>query len=362
MKPSIPGSPAPAMAVGLFSLVVAILVLPFAFRKIEENLEPFFLVIGAAALTVSGLWDTALLWQALKAPVMIGRWPIGIFQVVLALGLLIHAFNPPFTRWVLRLAKRLGHRVFIFLLIALAGLLSGVISVILAASLLIEIVVALPLARADRKRLIVIACFAAGMGACLTPLGEPLSTILVAKLAGPPHHAGFFFPLRHFGIPIIVGVLGLAGWGARSLGPRMADLPQGAHAHDLETPRTIVVRALRIYIFIAALVLIGEGFKPLMVWYLIKIPPAALYWINTSSAVLDNATLAAIEIGPSMSLSQITGIVLGLCISGGMLIPGNIPNIVAAGRLKISMKEWAAVGVPIGLILMTIYFVALYIL
>jgi predicted cation transporter len=81
-----------------------------------------------------------------------------------------------------------------------------------------------------------------------------------------------------------------------------------------------------------------------------------------SSAVLDNATLAAIEIGPSMSLSQITGIVLGLCISGGMLIPGNIPNIVAAGRLKISMKEWAAVGVPIGLILMTIYFVALYIL
>jgi predicted cation transporter len=81
-----------------------------------------------------------------------------------------------------------------------------------------------------------------------------------------------------------------------------------------------------------------------------------------SSAVLDNATLAAIEIGPSMSLSQITGIVLSLCISGGMLIPGNIPNIIAAGRLRISMKEWAAVGVPIGLILMATYFIAFYIL
>jgi len=301
-------------------------------------------------------------WQALKAPVMIGRLPIGIFQVVLALGLLVHLFNRPFTRLVLRVAKRLGHRLFIFLLVALAGILSSVISVILAASVLAEIVIALPLARADRKRLIIIACFAAGMGACLSPLGEPLSTILVAKLAGPPHDAGFFFPLRHFGIPIVAGVLGLAAWGAWRMGPKMSSVRQSAHAHDPETPKTIIFRALRIYAFIAALVLIGEGFRPLMVWYLIKIPSGALYWINMSSAVLDNATLAAIEVGPAMSLSQITGIVLGLCISGGMLIPGNIPNIVAACRLKISMKEWAAIGVPIGLVLMAVYFIALYIL
>jgi predicted cation transporter len=318
--------------------------------------------MGAAALTVSGLWDMKLVWQALKAPVMIGRLPIGIFQVVLGMGLLIHAFNAPFMRWVLRVARTLGHRLFIFLLIALAGFLSSVISVILAASLLTEIAVALPLARAEKKRLIVIACFAAGMGACLTPLGEPLSTILVAKLVGPPHHAGFFFPLERFGIPIVTGVLALAAWGAWRLGPGMSSLSQGAHAHDPETPNTIVMRALRVYVFIAALVLIGEGFKPLMAWYLIKIPAAGLYWINMSSAVLDNATLAAIEIGPSMSLSQITGIVLSLCISGGMLIPGNIPNIIAAGRLRISMKEWAAVGVPIGLILMATYFIAFYIL
>jgi predicted cation transporter len=42
-----------------------------------------------------------------------------------------------------------------------------------------------------------------------------------------------------------------------------------------------------------------------------------------------------------------------------MLIPGNIPNIVAAGRLKISMKEWARLGVPIGIVIMTIFFVIL---
>jgi predicted cation transporter len=53
---------------------------------------------------------------------------------------------------------------------------------------------------------------------------------------------------------------------------------------------------------------------------------------------------------------------MGLSIAGGMLIPGNIPNIVAAGRLKISMKEWAKVGVPIGLAVMAIYFIILYVL
>jgi len=99
-----------------------------------------------------------------------------------------------------------------------------------------------------------------------------------------------------------------------------------------------------------------------MVWYLSKIPSWQLYWLNMSSAVLDNATLTAIEIGPAMSLPQIRGIIMGLLIAGGMLIPGNIPNIVVAGRLKISMKEWAAIGLPLGLALMAAFFVILYIL
>jgi predicted cation transporter len=50
---------------------------------------------------------------------------------------------------------------------------------------------------------------------------------------------------------------------------------------------------------------------------------------------------------------------MGLLIAGGMLIPGNIPNIVAAERLKISMRDWAVIGVPLGLIIMVIYFIAL---
>ena len=99
--------------------------------------------------------------------------------------------------------------------------------------------------------------------------------------------------------------------------------------------------------------------KPLFELFLNLVPPMALYWINLLSAFLDNATLTAIEINPNLALSQIVSAVIALLISGGILIPGNIPNIVAAGRLRISMKEWAIIGVPLGLLLMVLYFIAL---
>ena len=111
--------------------------------------------------------------------------------------------------------------------------------------------------------------------------------------------------------------------------------------------------------FVAALVLLGAGLQPLIEWFLIKVPALALYWINMISAVLDNATLTAIEINAQMALPKIIAVVVGLLVAGGMLIPGNIPNIVAAGRLKISMKEWVKMGIPIGLVLLVVLFVIL---
>jgi len=61
-----------------------------------------------------------------------------------------------------------------------------------------------------------------------------------------------------------------------------------------------------------------------------------------------------------MSRSQITGILMGVIISGGMLIPGNIPNIIAASKLKISSRSWAMIGLPVGLFLMCTYFFILF--
>jgi len=88
----------------------------------------------------------------------------------------------------------------------------------------------------------------------------------------------------------------------------------------------------------------------------------ALYWINMASAVLDNATLAAAEIGPFMTESQIKSVLMGLLISGGILIPGNIPNIISASKLGITSKEWARIGIPLGLATMGMYFVILFVI
>jgi predicted cation transporter len=256
--------------------------------------------------------------------------------------------------------------IFIFILILVTGLISSVISVIITSVLLAETVAVLPLNRQERIRLVVIACFAAGLGAILTPLGEPMSTILVQKLSGPPHNAGFTFPINHFAIYVIPGIIAFALFGAIWIGrkykagksiDRSADLPkESLHSENITS---VIIRAVKVFAFVAALVLLGEGLKPLVTWFLNSLPASVLYWINSISALLDNATLTAIEINPGMTISQITAIGMSLLIAGGILIPGNIPNIVAAGRLKISMREWAIIGVPIGLATMVIYFIAL---
>jgi predicted cation transporter len=46
-------------------------------------------------------------------------------------------------------------------------------------------------------------------------------------------------------------------------------------------------------------------------------------------------------------------------IAGGMLIPGNIPNIICANKLTIKSRAWARAGVPLGAVLMMGVFVVL---
>ncbi|MGB4043751.1 MAG: DUF1646 family protein, partial [Thermacetogeniaceae bacterium] len=63
-----------------------------------------------------------------------------------------------------------------------------------------------------------------------------------------------------------------------------------------------------------------------------------------------------------MSGLQIEAILMGLLVSGGMLIPGNIPNIISAGKLNITSSEWARLGVPLGLALLIIYYLILFVI
>lgn len=360
--------------IGFLIIFLAVLLGPFKFRFIEHNLEIFLLICGILAMTVSGFvelngtktgWRLEVIKEALTAPLKIGEIygiPIGIVQIVLVVGLIIYKWHVPIHKAIRRMTNALSHKVMVFILIVVLGLFSSVISAILAAIILVETVNAMHLPRKSKINLTVITCFSIGLGAALTPLGEPLSTIAVSKLSGPPYYAGFDFLLKMLGIYIVPGILAYGFLGMFLLG-KVDPKDHGIEGENYnETFKEVIMRTVKIYVFIMALILLGDGFKPIIFEYFIKVPSMALYWINMVSAVLDNATIAATEVGPVLSEFQIKSVLMGLLISGGMLIPGNIPNIISAGKLDITSKEWARLGIPLGLVSMGIYFIILFVI
>ena len=229
------------------------------------------------------------------------------------------------------------------------------ITAIIAALILCEIVATLKLSRRDTVWVIVMGCFAIGAGAVLTPLGEPLSTIVVSKLAGEPHNAGFFYLLRLLWAFIVPGVFFFA-----AAATRIKDSQNKTEVRlECESIKQITIRAAKVFLFVAALILFGKGLTPLAEITIMKLPAWALYWANGISAILDNATLAAAEIVPAMTNKQIEFLLIALIVSGGFLIPGNIPNIICASKFKIKSKEWAKAALPLGLAAMLVYFIIL---
>ncbi|MEI6703330.1 MAG: DUF1646 family protein [Deltaproteobacteria bacterium] len=328
-----------ATIVCLFAILLLVLLLPFLVKKVEENLEIFLFVMGLLAVTVSSQWTMPLLVEALIEP-------IKITVAVLVAGVLFKFLRPAVRKIVGAAMSRLGVKAFAFVIVVVLGLISSVITAIIAALLLVEVIDCMKLDRKDEIKIVVIACFAIGMGAVLTPLGEPLSTIVIAKLRGAPYNASFWFLFSEFWQFVIPGVLGFGTLAAIMVKKGPED--DGLSENRQESIKDILLRTAKTYLFVMALVFLGTGFKPIIDAYISKLPGPGLFWLNSISAILDNATLAAAEVGPQMSMDQLTYALLGLVISGGMLIPGNIPNIISAGKLKIKSKEWMAIGLPVG--------------
>lgn len=348
------------MVMGLSVILLLVLCLPFT-KIVERNLEAFLFVMGVAACIVSRSFSWQLVQEALLHP-------LNITIAVLAMGLLFRWFEKPIEKGISRISHAMPFRLFIALFVIILGLLSSVITAIVAAIILVAVISFLRLDRKTEVRLVVLACFAIGLGAVLTPIGEPLSTIVVSKL-----DADFFYLLRLTGtsvIPAVIlfGVLAALivkpGQYASAMETAAGKEPGIASKEDKglkaetasESYKEIVIRSSKIYLFVMALTLLGAGFEPFIEAYLLDLSPLVLYWINMVSAVLDNATLAAAEISPAMGDEAIQDILMGLLISGGMLVPGNIPNIIAAGKLKISSIEYARFAFPLGLAAMVVYF------
>jgi predicted cation transporter len=340
---------------GLATIIVLVLTLPFLIHRVEKQLEAFLFVMGVLAVTISSQWSGHLVIDALLDPI---RLKHPIVEAVLVAGLLFGIFRDTIRRHVMGIERAVGQRFFLFLVVVVLGFFSSVITAIIASLVLAEIITGLRLDKKIETRLVIVTCFSIGLGAALTPVGEPLATIAVTKLQGEPYHAGFWFLFQKLAVFIIPGVLAL-GVVAMFLRGREVTYAESISESKLESFHDVFIRAGKVYLFVMALVLLGTGFQPLIDRYVIQLPTAALYWINMISAVLDNATLTAAELSPKMSLKQIQSILMGLLIAGGMLIPGNIPNIICAGKLGIKSREWAVFGIPLGLVLMTVYFLVL---
>ncbi|MGF7400861.1 DUF1646 family protein [Thermoanaerobacterium thermosaccharolyticum] len=342
----------------LFAILLIILTVPFFVKAIEDNIEYFLFAMGIIAVTVSGAMSLDLLSHILKNHLL-----YIITAAVFISGLLFEIFKIKIKEFVKSILNHISLKIFVFMLIVVLGLTSSIITAIVASLVLVEIVHILPIHHKDKVVITVIACLSIGLGAALTPVGEPLSTLVISALK-----KDFFYLLRTIGIYIIPAIFVMGILGAFYVN-RFADNAKPKQEEEyfkeeemeirqIENIKFIVIRSIKIFIFLLALELLSAGFKPLVDNYVMHMNVRLLYWVNMISAVLDNATLAAAEISPAMDPEHIRAILMGLLISGGMLIPGNIPNIISAGKLEIKSREWAKIGIPLSMItLIVCYFI-----
>jgi len=355
---------------GLIAILLLVLTLPFFFAKVEENLEIFLFIMGIGASFISGKMEQHLIFEALKEPVMIAG-------AVFIAGALFFLLRDQFADFMRKVCRKYNIAVIVFLVVLILGLLSSVITAIVASIILVEIIFQLPMLRKHKVVVCVLACFSIGLGASLTPIGEPLGTIAISRL-----NQDFMFLFNLLGKYIIPAVVAFAliasiytarvSGGNGDVQNEIAADSEGIGTEDVleedlpeeDTWKGVLIRALKVYLFVMALVFLGEGFEPLVDKYILGLSPQLLYWVNMISAVLDNATLCAAEMSPSMMANPliVEAILMGLLVSGGMLIPGNIPNIISASKLRIGSKEWAKYGVPIGLISMAIFYVLMFVI
>ena len=182
------------MIIGLTIILVLVLFLPFT-KIVERNLEVFLFIMGVLSALVSQVLNRDLINEALIHP-------INITLAVLVAGLLFRWFQGTIKKGVLGISKAIPYRLFIALLVIILGLISSLITAIIAAIILVSVVSVLEMDKKSEIRLVVLACFAIGMGAALTPIGEPLSTIVVSKL-----DEDFMYLFQLIGVYVIPGII-----------------------------------------------------------------------------------------------------------------------------------------------------------
>ena len=326
------------LTLALATLVIVVVLLgPVFIEAIERNVELFLLLIGVLTACIMGQFKAALVLAALSEP-------LSFTVAVLVFGATFRLLRDNLDQLLRRVIRLLNPRILCFCLAIILGFLAAFITPVVSVLVFAE---AISLLRCDRWAEIaatVFACFAIGFGAGLTPLGMPGIAVVLRSL-----HADFWYLTRLLGPFVVVGVT-LAAVPILFL-PFASREPLDTTQEKDSWRTVLLVRPGKVYVFIAGLVALSDGLRPVVNAYIHRLSDGLLFWMNTLSAVVNNSTLAAVEISPSLSMNQQRAAFLGLLISGGALVTGNIPNIVAASRLGITSREWARIGLGTGVLL-----------
>ncbi|HEY2525861.1 MAG TPA: DUF1646 family protein [Candidatus Binataceae bacterium] len=336
----------PTAAIVLLGLL---LLGPVVSRAIEERIEVFFLAMGLLSMTLAGAWR----WEVVSRA---ARVPLWITLVVIVADVVFGRARGSLDRALGWMQARIARPLLCGGAALAIGLLSAILTAVVAALMLAELIELMRLGPGARTKVAVAGCFVIGLGSALTPLGGPLSTLAASGLG--LDFGGLFAMLAPYVLPGML-VCAIAA-GLCAAGDDGFNVAAGAPTVRLvrESVVLALLRGLEVYCFIAGLVLVGEAFGPLAARYVPTLGHSALFWANSVSAAMDNATLVALEMHP-MDPARAREAIIALLVAGGMLIPGNIPNIVAAGALRIGAAAWAKIGIPMGLALLGIYFALL---
>jgi len=331
----------------VFAILVIVVVLlgPVFVKVVERNAEIFFLLIGALTALIMGQFDAALIQGALTEP-------LSFTAAVLVFGATFRLLADYLDELFETVTRILAPRILYFCLAIILGFLAALITPVVSALVFVEAISMLRCERWSEIAATVFACFAIGFGAGLTPLGLPGIAVVLRSL-----HADFWYLTHLLGPFVAVGVI-LAAIPILFL-PFSTGQPLNASREKDSWTTVLLVRPGRVYGFIAGLVALSDGLRPVVNAYVHRLPEGLLFWLNTVSAVVNNSTIAAVEISPSLSTNQQRAAFLGLLISGGALVTGNIPNVIAASRLGITSREWASVGVGAGVLFLILCFLVL---
>src|SRR5271163_5324642 len=193
---------------------------PLAVTKIEHNIELYCLTLGVLATLLGTGFTHELVLEALHEPVAI--------SIAVIVAALVFGWTRPWLDLAFRqLRRRVSRPVLTAASVFVIASISSVITAIVGALVLVEVIGLLHLTGDKRLRVTVAGCFAIGLGASLTPLGEPLSTLAARAL--DLEFFGLFQLLAPWVFPGVLASSIVAGVFGRG---EYSEAPAGAHVRQ----------------------------------------------------------------------------------------------------------------------------------